>query len=35
MRIWDYQQREWCRVSIGTKGEMEGFVKVFGEKIVG
>jgi histidinol-phosphate aminotransferase len=29
MRIWDYQQKEWCRVSIGTIDEMKGFVKVF------
>ena len=31
MRIWDYQQREWCRVSIGTFDEMKGFVKAFDE----
>jgi len=31
MRIWDYQQREWCRVSIGTLEEMKGFVKAFDE----
>ncbi len=31
MRIWDYQQREWCRVSIGTAEEMRGFVKAFDE----
>ena len=31
MRIWDYQQREWCRVSIGTQDEMKGFVKAFEE----
>jgi histidinol-phosphate aminotransferase len=29
MRIWDYQQKEWCRVSIGTIDEMKGFVKAF------
>lgn len=29
MRIWDYQQKEWCRVSIGTLDEMKGFVKAF------
>lgn len=29
MRIWDYQQKEWCRVSIGTVDEMKGFVKAF------
>ncbi len=31
MRIWDYQQREWCRVSVGTAAEMTGFVKAFNE----
>jgi histidinol-phosphate aminotransferase len=31
MRIWDYQQKEWCRVSIGTEDEMKGFVKAFGD----
>jgi histidinol-phosphate aminotransferase len=31
MRIWEYQQREWCRVSIGTMDEMKGFVKAFDE----
>ncbi len=31
MRIWDYQQKEWCRVSIGTEDEMKGFVKSFGD----
>ncbi|MGC4020790.1 MAG: histidinol-phosphate transaminase [Cyclobacteriaceae bacterium] len=31
MRIWDYQQKEWCRVSIGTEDEMKGFVKAFDE----
>lgn len=33
IRIWDYQQREWCRVSIGTVEEMKGFVKAFDEVI--
>lgn len=33
MRIWDYQQKEWCRVSIGTEDEMKGFVKAFGDFI--
>ncbi len=33
MRIWDYQQREWCRVSIGTLDEMKGFVKAFDEVV--
>lgn len=31
IRIWDYQQKEWCRVSIGTEEEMHGFVKAFDE----
>lgn len=29
IRIWDYQGKEWCRVSIGTLEEMKGFVKAF------
>ena len=29
MRIWDYKQKEWCRVSIGTVDQMKGFVKAF------
>lgn len=33
MRIWDYRQREWCRVSIGTLDEMKGFVKAFEEVV--
>jgi histidinol-phosphate aminotransferase len=33
MRIWDYKEREWCRVSIGTLNEMNGFVKAFDEVI--
>jgi histidinol-phosphate aminotransferase len=33
IRIWDYQNREWCRVSIGTTEEMKGFVKAFDEVI--
>lgn len=33
MRIWDYQNREWCRVSIGTEDEMKGFVKAFDDVI--
>ncbi len=33
MRIWDYQQKEWCRVSIGTEDEMKGFVKAFGDVV--
>ncbi|NOT74740.1 MAG: aminotransferase class I/II-fold pyridoxal phosphate-dependent enzyme [Cyclobacteriaceae bacterium] len=31
MRVWDYQQKEWCRVSIGTIDEMRSFVKAFDE----
>jgi histidinol-phosphate aminotransferase len=33
MRIWDYNNMEWCRVSIGTREEMNGFVKAFDEII--
>ncbi len=33
IRVWDYQQKEWCRVSIGTAEEMKAFVKVFDEVI--
>lgn len=33
IRVWDYQNREWCRVSIGTAEEMKGFVKAFEEVI--
>jgi len=33
IRIWDYQQREWCRVSIGTQEEMTAFVKAFDEVV--
>ena len=33
IRIWDYQQKEWCRVSIGTLEEMKGFVKAFEEVV--
>lgn len=29
IRVWDYQGKEWCRVSIGTQDEMKSFVKVF------
>jgi histidinol-phosphate aminotransferase len=29
IRIWDYQEKEWCRVSIGTFDEMKRFVKAF------
>jgi histidinol-phosphate aminotransferase len=31
IRIWEYQNKEWCRVSIGTEDEMKGFVKAFGD----
>lgn len=33
IRIWDYQGKEWCRVSIGTLDEMKGFTKVFDEVV--
>jgi histidinol-phosphate aminotransferase len=33
MRIWDYKDMEWCRVSVGTSNEMAGFVKAFDEVI--
>ena len=33
IRVWDYQQKEWCRVSIGTQDEMKGFVKAFDEVV--
>ncbi len=33
IRVWDYAGKEWCRVSIGTLEEMQGFVKAF-DKIV-
>ncbi|MBS1487162.1 MAG: histidinol-phosphate aminotransferase family protein [Bacteroidetes bacterium] len=33
MRIWDYQNKEWCRVSIGTEEEMKGFVKAFADLV--
>lgn len=29
IRVWDYAGKEWCRVSIGTQEEMQGFVKAF------
>jgi histidinol-phosphate aminotransferase len=31
IRVWDYQSREWCRVSIGTLDEMKAFTRVFDE----
>jgi histidinol-phosphate aminotransferase len=33
IRIWDYQGKEWCRVSIGTLEEMKGFTKAFEEVV--
>ena len=33
IRIWDYQDREWCRVSIGTLDEMKAFTKAFDEVV--
>lgn len=33
IRIWDYQGKEWCRVSIGTLEEMKSFVKAFEEVV--
>lgn len=33
IRIWDYHQKEWCRVSIGTIDEMQAFTKAFDEVI--
>ncbi|MEJ0054809.1 MAG: histidinol-phosphate transaminase [Bacteroidota bacterium] len=33
IRVWDYQGKEWCRVSIGTMDEMKGFVKAFDEVV--
>lgn len=33
IRVWDYQGKEWCRVSIGTLDEMKAFVKVFDEVV--
>ena len=29
IRIWDFDGKEWCRVSIGTEQEMKGFVNAF------
>ncbi|MCI0751836.1 MAG: histidinol phosphate aminotransferase, partial [Flammeovirgaceae bacterium] len=33
IRVWDYDTREWCRVSIGTLDEMKAFTKAFDEVI--
>lgn len=29
IRIWEYRQQEWCRVSVGTAEQMSGFVSTF------
>lgn len=29
IRVWDYDNKEWCRVSIGTLEEMKAFTKAF------
>jgi histidinol-phosphate aminotransferase len=31
MRVWDFNDKQWCRVSIGTLEEMKTFVKAFEE----
>jgi histidinol-phosphate aminotransferase len=33
IRVWDYQGKEWCRVSIGTLDEMKAFTKAFDEVV--
>ncbi len=33
IRVWDYQDKQWCRVSIGTLDEMKSFVTAFEEII--
>lgn len=33
IRIWDYQGKEWCRVSIGTLDEMKAFTRAFDEVV--
>ena len=33
IRVWDYQDKEWCRVSIGTLEEMKAFTKAFDEVV--
>lgn len=33
IRVWDYQGKEWCRVSIGTLDEMKAFTKIFDEVV--
>ena len=29
IRIWNFKGKDWCRVSIGTVDDMQGFVKAF------
>ena len=31
IRVWEYQDKSWCRVSIGTLEEMRLFTKAFDE----
>ena len=33
IRVWDYKNKSWCRVSIGTLEEMRGFTKAFDEVV--
>ena len=33
IRVWDYLDKEWCRVSIGTLDEMKAFTKMFDEVV--
>ena len=33
IRVWDYMDKEWCRVSIGTLDEMKAFTKAFDEVV--
>lgn len=33
IRVWDYLDKEWCRVSIGTLDEMKSFTKAFDEVV--
>ncbi|HEY3429942.1 MAG TPA: histidinol-phosphate transaminase, partial [Cyclobacteriaceae bacterium] len=33
IRVWDYLDKEWCRVSIGTLDEMKAFTKAFDEVV--
>lgn len=34
IRIWDYKNQEWCRVSIGTLDEMKAFTKAWDEIVI-